>query len=232
MNIKLHYEEKGDGFPLILLHGNGGSLEYFVNQTDHFSKFYRVIAIDSRGHGRSERGKAEFSIKQFADDLYIFMRSHGIEKAHILGFSDGGNVALYFALSHPEMVERLVLNGANIDPSGVKRRYQAPIEKDYATALASAETDGEAKKNAEMLGLMVNWPKIRTQELSALTMPTLVIAGTDDMIKKTHTRIIAENIPDAKLVFLEGDHFIACKVPEEFNRVVGDFLSGGDFSDE
>ena len=77
MNIKLHYEEKGDGFPLILLHGNGGSLEYFVNQTDHFSKFYRVIAIDSRGHGRSERGKAEFSIKQFADDLYIFMRSHG-----------------------------------------------------------------------------------------------------------------------------------------------------------
>ena len=81
------------------------------------------------------------------------------------------------------MVERLILNGANIDPSGVKRRYQAPIEKDYATALASAETDGEAKKNAEMLGLMVNWPKIRTQELSALTMPTLVIAGTDDMIK-------------------------------------------------
>ncbi|MDD7393220.1 MAG: alpha/beta hydrolase, partial [Eubacteriales bacterium] len=92
--------------------------------------------------------------------------------------------------------------------------------------------DGEAKKNAEMLGLMVNWPKIRTQELSALTMPTLVIAGTDDMIKKTHTRIIAENIPGAKLVFLEGDHFIAYKVPEEFNRVVGDFLSGRDFSDE
>ena len=127
MNIKLNYEERGQGFPLILLHGNGENLTYFKDQIAFFSDEYRVIAVDTRGHGRSPRGIAPFTIRQFADDLREFMEELGIDRAHILGFSDGGNIAAVFAMKYPEKVEKLILNGANLDPSGVKGYFQIPI---------------------------------------------------------------------------------------------------------
>ena len=121
MDIKLNFICKGDGFPLILLHGNGENCEYFHNQTEYFSKHYKVYALDTRGHGKSERGNGEFSLKSFADDLYGFMLEHGIKKAHIIGFSDGAGIVLYFGLKHTEMIEKAVLCGGNISPDGVKR---------------------------------------------------------------------------------------------------------------
>ena len=134
MDIRLNSLERGADTPLILLHGNGESLEYFRSQIDFFSARYRVIALDTRGHGGSPRGEAPFTIAQFAEDLLSFMDSLHLSSAHILGFSDGGNIALCFALKHPERVRRLILNGANLDPSGVKRRMQLPIELGYALA--------------------------------------------------------------------------------------------------
>ena len=131
MDVKLNYIEKGRGDVLILLHGNGEDCSYFEHQIDYFSEFYRVIAIDTRGHGKSARGDKPFTIRQFAEDLYDFMCEHDIEKAHILGFSDGGNIALYFALKHSDMINRLILNGANLNPSGVKARVQLPIVIGY-----------------------------------------------------------------------------------------------------
>ncbi len=81
-----------------------------------------------------------------------------------------------------------------------------------------------AKRNAEMLGLMVNDPNVKPKELAAIKAKTLVIAGTKDMVKDSHTRLIAASIPNAELVLLKGDHFIAAKIPQEFNRAVLDFL--------
>ena len=98
MDIKLYYQEKGTGEPLILLHGNGEDSSYFKNQIDYFQNTYRVIAIDTRGHGRSPRGDAPFTIEQFACDLYDFMQEHRISNAIILGFSDGANIAMRFAI--------------------------------------------------------------------------------------------------------------------------------------
>lgn len=224
MDIKLNYTEQGEGTPLILLHGNGENHEYFVHQIEYFSKKYRVIAIDTRGHGASPRGTAPFTIRQFAEDLYHFMRQKGIEKAHILGFSDGGNIALVFAMKYPRRVDRLILNGANLYGAGVKPSVQLPIILGYHLASLFAKKSPDARKNAEMLGLMVNDPKLRPQELAAVCSKTLVIAGTNDMIKKKHTQLIAESLPDSRLVFLRGDHFIANKNPEEFNREVERFL--------
>lgn len=224
MDIMLNFEERGFGFPLILLHGNGEKHGYFQHQTEYFSKHYRVIALDTRGHGRSPRGSGEFSIRRFADDLHDFMEEKKIEKAHILGFSDGGNIALCFALKYPQMVERLILNGANLDPSGVKRHVQIPVEIGYKIAKAFSKKSMEAKKHAEMLALMVTEPQIKPEKLKSLKMPVLVIAGTRDMIKRRHTELIAESILGSKLVLIDGDHFIANKKPTEFNRAVGNFL--------
>lgn len=224
MEINLNYMEKGTGFPLLLLHGNGESLEYFEHQIAYFSKKYRVIAIDTRGHGKSPRGEAPFTIRQFAEDLKGFMDQREIEKAHILGFSDGGNIALTFALKYPGRVEHLILNGANLEPSGVKAFVQLPIVLGYHMVSLFAKKSPEARKHAELLGLMVKEPQIRPEELKTLNVRTLVIAGTKDMIRESHTRLIYESLPDAELKILPGDHFIANKEPEAFNAAVEQFL--------
>lgn len=226
MDINHYYIEKGTGFPLILLHGNGEDCGYFVHQMEPFAKHFRVIAIDTRGHGQTPRGEASFSIRQFAEDLLDFMNLHQIEKAHILGFSDGGNIAMVFALMHPERVEKLILNGANLNASGVKRKVQIPIEIGYRIAKIFATKSPAARKNAEMLGLMVNDPNVKAEELSYIQNPTLVIAGEKDMIKDSHTRLIAKSIPGAMLSIIPGNHFIANKNPDTFNEVVLRFLLG------
>lgn len=225
MDIQLHYTETGTGEPLVLLHGNGEDSGYFVHQVAFFSPHRRVLAVDTRGHGQSPRGSAPFTIRQFAEDLLAFLDERGIEQADLLGFSDGANIALIFALRYPERVKRLILNGANLDPAGVKRSVQIPIELGCRMASLFAKRSANAKRNAELLGLMVNDPMIPAEELGKVTMPTLVIAGTKDMIKEKHTRAIAQALPNARLVFVPGDHFIANKNPEEFNRAVADFLA-------
>ena len=222
--IQLHYIEQGQGKPLIMLHGNGESCDYFEHQIPCFSKEYRVIALDTRGHGQSPRGEKPFTIKQFAEDLHDFMDEKGIEKAILLGFSDGGNIALTFALKYPERVEKMIVDGANLFPSGVRPKYQWPIEIGYRIAKLFAKKSEKAKQNAEMLGLMVNEPQIDPSELARLTMPVLVVAGTKDMIKESHTKLIYKSLPNAQLNIIEGDHFVANKNAEAFNRVVEAFL--------
>lgn len=224
MDIKLHYTEDGAGFPLILLHGNGESGEYSHFQKEYFCRYFRVIVPDTRGHGGSPRGNAPFTIAQFARDLYDFMEEQGIKKAHILGFSDGGNIAIAFALAYPEYVESLILNGANMNPRGVKRFYQIPIEIGYKIASRAAKKHPDAVKNAELLSLMVNEPNFTSEDLSEIKAKTLVIAGSRDMIKASHTRLIAESIPKSELKIIRGNHFIAEKNPQDFNRAAAEFL--------
>ena len=224
MNISLNFISQGKGADLILLHGNGENCRYFSNQLEFFGKSRRVWAIDTRGHGDSMRGTAPFTLSQFADDLYRFMDEHGIQKADILGFSDGGNIAMLFALRYPERVNRLILNGANLDTKGVRLWVQLPVEFGYKIAKKAAKKDQKALKNAEILSLMINQPNISPAELAKLTMPVLVIAGTNDMIKRSHTELIYKSLPNAQLKLIKGDHFIAAKKPNEFNAAVKAFL--------
>ena len=224
MDIKLHYTEQGEGDPLILLHGNGEDGTYFVHQTSHFSKTRRVIAVDTRGHGKSPRGTAPFGIRQFAEDLRAFLDELQIEQADILGFSDGGNIALTFAILSPERVRRLILNGANLNPGGVKPSVQIPIVIGYHITSLFAGKSAKARNHAELLGLMVHDPDIGTEELKKVRAKTLVIVGTKDMIRESHTRQIYDHLPDASLVILPVDHFIANKNPDRYNRPVEAFL--------
>ena len=224
MDISLYYQEKGNKEPLILLHGNGEDGSYFKNQIDYFCGRYRVIAVDTRGHGKSPRGTKPFTIEQFSCDLYDFMMDLKISNAVILGFSDGANIAMEFAMKYPNKVKALILNGGYLNPRGTKRTTQIPIEIGYKIARQFASKSPNAKKNAEMLGLMVHEPNIEPDELTKITAPTLVICGTNDIIKESHTREIAENIPNAKLSIIKGNHFIANKKYAAFNKEVENFL--------
>lgn len=218
----MNAEISGEGFPLILLHGNGGDSSDFAPQITAFSEHAKVYAVDTRGHGKTPRGDVPLSFPQFAEDLRAFMDEQDIKQADILGFSDGANTAILFAAQNPARVRRLILCGACITPKAVKRSVQIPIEIGYR--IASLFKNPEAQKNAEILGLMVHDMGISKEHLQQIQAETLVLAGTKDMILETHTKMIAETIPRAKLRILPGDHFLPSKNPEEFNRVVLDFL--------
>ena len=225
MDIQLHYTIAGQGFPLVMLHGNGEDHTYFKHQMAPFSERYQVIALDTRGHGQSPRGTAPFTLEQFAEDLKGFLDSREISRCHLLGFSDGANIALLFALKYPDYVEKLVLNGADLSPSGVKLSTQAPIVLGWGLLQVIRRLDKRAQPKWELLDLMTTQPHIKPERLSALTMPVLVIAGDRDMIRERHTWLIARSIPNSRLSILPGDHFVARRNWQAFNPVVLDFLS-------
>lgn len=227
MDITHFYRESGTGEPLVLLHGNGEDSGYFVHQMEPFSAVFHVIAPDTRGHGKTPRGMAPFTIRQFGEDLAGFLDALGIERAHILGFSDGANIAMCFASRYPQRVGKLVLNGGNLNTRGVRRITQLPIELGYRAARPFAQRSPEARQHMEMLGLMVDQPNLTDEELAQITAQTLVIAGTHDLIKASHTRYIAQHIPRSQLALIPGNHFVANKNPEPFNRAVMDFLLSG-----
>ena len=226
MDVKLNYVEQGTGFPLVLLHGNGEDHTYFKRQMEPFAQKYRVIALETRGHGQSPRGTAPFTLEQFAEDLKAFLDSMGIERCHRLGFSDGGNIALLFALRYPQYIEKLIVNGANLNPEGLRGDIQLPIVQEWMGLRARAKVEPRVRPQLELLELMVTQPHIDPAALSALTMPGLVVAGKDDMIKEAHTRAIAAAIPGSRLAILPGDHFVARRNADAFNPLVLDFLEG------
>lgn len=224
MSFSLNFTEKGYGTPLVLLHGNGEDSGCFVNQFEHFSKEHRVIAVDTRGHGLSPRGNKPFTLETFAEDLLNLLDSLNIEKANILGFSDGGNIAVVFALKYPERVISLVLNGANLFPSGLKNSFLIPVKALHAVFGLASHFSRRAERRKELLYLMAKQPNIRPEELKSIKCPVLVIAGTLDVIKEKHTKLIASSLPDSRLCFLRGGHSIAKTNSVEFNREVEKFL--------
>lgn len=225
MDINLNYIEKGEGKPLVLLHGNGGSLDCFKHQIEYFSQFYRVIAIDTRGHGKSPMGTKPFTIVQFSEDLKDFLDEHGLKRIYLLGFSDGGNIALTFALKYPEYIEKLISNGANIFPNGLKASCLIPIKINYFLTGLLSGINKKALKKHKLLGLMTNEPNITFDELKTIKIPTLVIVGTVDMIKHSHSVAIANALPNSKFIALKGGHGIVHDAPKQFNKAVHDFLT-------
>lgn len=226
MDIQLNYIIAGQDFPLVLLHGNGEDHTYFKRQMGPFSERYQVFALDTRGHGRSPRGTAPFTLEQFAEDLKGFLDSREIRRCHLLGFSDGANIALLFALKYLDRVEKLVLNGADLYPAGVKLSTQVPIVLGWGMLQLIRRFDKKAQPKWELLDLMTTQPHIKPASLSALTMPVLVAAGERDMIQEKHTWLIARSIPNSQLAILPGDHFVARRNWQAFNPVVLEFLQG------
>ncbi len=143
---------------------------------------------------------------------------------------DSGYIALLFAMKYPEYVRNLVLNGANLNPGGVKPQIQIPIVLGFRVAGLFASKSAKAKRNQELLGLMVLEPELSPQDLKKVQARTLVIAGTRDMIRGSHTEEIKRGIAGSRLVLLPGDHFIANKNPEKFNTAVMAFLRPEDGS--
>lgn len=225
---QIYFEIYGSGPKnLLLLHGNGEGSACFTKQFEAFGSGYTVIAMDSRGQGRSTFGRKKLTVAQIAADAFSLLEALGVKKTSVVGFSDGANVAIAMLLADEKhIIEKAVLAGANLNPKGVKELYQKPIELGFKLLAAKAQHESAARRKLAVMSLMVREPNFKPDELKQISVPVLVMAGSRDMIKPAHTRLIAEAIPNARLEIIRGcDHFVFSKAPEQANAAVLNFLS-------
>lgn len=231
-DARIAYYDFGQGEPLVLLHGNGEGSEYFAKCIPYLSRFYRVIAVDSRGHGKSERGEGKLNFDRMAEDLKTVLDGLGLDKAHVLGFSDGGNLAIKFALLYPQYVDKLILNGANVSMlRGVVPWVQLPVYPAVGVLTALAPLRPEWKNKRDVLALMAHGYGVRLRDLQLIDQKTLVIVGDHDMILASHTRAMMRELPRAQLAVLQGSHFIAAESPARFSLNCLRFLRGEEVPD-
>ena len=223
---KIFVDTYGDEqkFPLVLLHGNGEDSGYFIRQIEYFSDKFYVVAIDSRGHGKSSYNGEKLSISKLSDDVVKVLEIMDIKKANFLGFSDGGNILINIALNRPDLINKMILNGANISPNGVNFFVNLKIYFGYLQIVLKSLFNEDYKQEKAVWKLMVNEPKFTFKMLHNIQADTLVIVGNKDMKKSHHSKKIAENIKNASFVEMEGNHFIAEEEPLEFNKIVDEFL--------
>lgn len=232
-DTQIAYYSWGTGTPLILLHGNGEDSHYFEKCIPYLSHFFRVIAVDSRGHGRSGRGTARLDFDCMAEDLCALLDALEIPKAHLLGFSDGGNLAIKFTLLYPQRVEKLILNGANVSMlRGVVPWVQLPIYPAVGLLTALSPLDQNIRNKRDVLALMAHNYGVGLQDLQLIEQETLLIVGDRDMILPSHTRSMAHELPHAKLAVLHGSHFVAAESPARFSLNCLHFLQGKKVPDE
>jgi pimeloyl-ACP methyl ester carboxylesterase len=231
--IKIWYAEFGKGEPVILLHGGLGNSSYWGHQVPVLAKHYRVIVMDSRGHGRSTRDEQPFGYDLMASDVLGLMDHLEIEKAAIVGWSDGGIIGLDIAIHHPERLTRLFAFAANSDPSGVKDVSKSPV---FTAYIARAEkeyeklspTPKEYKSFLDQIGKM--WqtqPHFTKEQLEGIKVPTWIVdADHDEAIKRENTLYMADTIPEAGLLIQpDVSHFSFLQDPVQFNENVLHFLA-------
>ena len=190
----LYYEKEGEGSPLILLHGNGEDHTIFDALLPHLTPHFTVYSLDSRGCGLSSPSK-EYHYADMAEDVAKLIRAVDIGVPSILGFSDGGIIAMLLAIRHPKLVGRLILCGANLSPKGLSFFSRQKIKSMYR------------KDKSDMTKMMLREPDISEADLRRISAKTFVFAGEKDMIKEAETKKIASGIPDAALKIIPGaDH--------------------------
>ena len=225
---KIFRENRFESFPenlLILLHGNGEDGRIFSNQTEAFCREFTVLTVDSRGQGKTTAGTQPFSIDLLAEDFSKLCDELGIGKFSLLGFSDGANVALTYAVRHPERLCALIAAGANLNPQGLKTSFYLPLLLRYRTAEKKKKKDEISRVRFELLSLMVNYPHISHRLLSNIACPVLVMDGQKDLIRKSHTDSIAQSIPKVcRVTVPDAGHTVFCDNAAFVNRTVLNFL--------
>jgi pimeloyl-ACP methyl ester carboxylesterase len=210
----------GSGKPLVFLHGNGGSIRSARNKIEYFKKYFTVIAIDSRGHGKSVDASPHLTYVQMAKDVSLLLDSLQLDSVYVSGQSDGGILGLLLAINHPKKVSKVVTFGANMFPG--KKAIPDIIDKMVEDTLRLTK-DFQTRRLFELLGQQ---PNITEKDLQKISCPFLLISGDRDVIRLEHTLTMFYNIKKSNLFIMPGStHFGSYEKPELFNTVVMDFFN-------
>ncbi len=191
--ININYEKTGKGeHSIVLLHGNGEDHTMFFELSQLLSKDFTVYALDSRGHGESDPVDS-LTYDEMAEDVVSFIKKKKIKHPILYGFSDGGILGLLIAIRHPGLISKLIVSGANLKPTGLKNWFLRQCELDYEA------------NHSPLIELMLNNPNITHEELHTIHIPTLILAGEDDLVKEAHTESIHRNIENSQMQILAGE---------------------------
>ena len=230
--IRVWYAAFGRGEPVLLLHGGLANSNYWGNQVPALAKSYRVIVVDSRGHGRSTHDEQPYGYDLMASDVLGLMDFLKLPKAAVVGWSDGAILGLDIAIHHPERLSKLFAFAANSDPSGVANiaqstvfnAYIARAEKEYQVL---SPTPDQYKSFVDQISKM--WetePHFTAAQLRVITVPTWIVdADHDEAIKRENTEFMANEIPDAGLLLQpQVSHFSFLQDPRQFTGDVLHFM--------
>jgi pimeloyl-ACP methyl ester carboxylesterase len=232
--ISIHYAIYGHGSPVILLHGGLANSDYWGHQVGALvDTHHAVVLMDSRGHGRTTRDSKAYGYDLMTDDVVALMDYLKIEKADVVGWSDGAIIGLDLAMRHKDRVGKIFAFGANTVPTGIKddvernstfATFIGRAGREYAAQSATPKDfAGFVGEISKMWAAQPNWTDA---QLKTIDKPVLIVDGEhDEAIKPEHNTYMAETIPNARLVILpKTSHFAFMQDPELFNAVLLKFL--------
>lgn len=233
---EIYYATYGSGDPVVLLHGGLGNSDHWSNQVPALVEAkHRVIVMDTRGQGRSTRSAAKISYDTMASDVIAVMDKLELEQAAIVGWSDGGEMAMKLAIAHPERVSKLFVFGANYNSEGSKPRHNGRNATFDAYAVKCRADYQKISKTPKQFDESINWllPIWRNpmgftkDQLKAIQAPTMIADGDhDEVIEMAQIEEMATLIPHAKkVVFKDASHFALWQDPESFNKALVEFLA-------
>lgn len=216
--IKMYYEIYGQGQPLLLLNGNGGSIRSRSQEIPVLAEKYKVIGVDSRCHGKSGCMGGDLNYDMMTADVVALLDHLNIDSCYIWGQSDGGIMALIMGYRYPHKVKRMIVTGANVTPDTTalfpelfNRMLQYP-----------SNPDSMQRKHTK---LMVDHPNISNEQLAQIRAPVMLMAGDRDAIRHGHTLQLFESIPNSQLCILPGStHFVVREKPHLFQAILADFF--------
>lgn len=230
---KIWYATFGAGFPVVLLHGGLGHSGNWGFQVPELVKGgYRVVVIDSRGHGRSTREGRPYKYELMASDVLAVMDTLQLEKATVVGWSDGACVALILGMNAADRITGVFFFGCNMDPSGTREFEPSPVidrcfsrhAKDYAELSA---TPGQFDVFVKAVGLMMKTePNYSAADLARMRVPVAIVQSEhDEFIKREHANYLSQNVPGSELIILpDVSHFAPLQRPGQFNSALLTFL--------
>ncbi|MCE9651331.1 MAG: alpha/beta hydrolase [Parvibaculum sp.] len=232
--VRIYYETYGEGPPVLVLHGGTGFIETMHYQISALAKDHLVIAPDSRGHGRSSDGEGPLHYTQMADDMVKLMDLLKVDKADVVGWSDGGNIGLILAMQHPDRVGRVVTSGANFNVAGLSHPPELDADPDGENTAPARDFYKRLAPDPahwpvfyrKVLTMWSTEPNYTQADLAAIKAPVLVMAGEHDGIKRAHTDALAKAIPAGKEYIVMGaSHFAPVEKPDVVNAEIAQFLT-------